>query len=65
MINKRILQEFDLERELEDWLVKFDPQDNVKIVWDQVLDCCRMPLGHEFDMRLRLDDRFNPGASLC
>jgi hypothetical protein len=65
MINKHILREFELERELEKWLVTFDPQDNVKIVWNQVLDCCRMPLDHEFNMRLRLDDRFNPSASLC
>lgn len=65
MISKRVLYEFDLVRELEDWLVKFDPQNNIKIVWNQVLDCCRMPLDHEFNMRLRIDDRFNPNASLC
>ena len=65
MISKKVISEFGLATELENWLVKFDPQDRKTVIWDNVLDVCRMPLDHEFNMRLRLDDRFAPDASLC
>ncbi len=65
MNSKRIQSMFGLEQEFENWCVKFDPQDEVHFVFGDVSEVCRMPPFLEFDMRMRLDDRFAPGASLC
>lgn len=68
MNSQRIQREFDLEQEFETWLVKFDPQvfvDKRPVeFWSYPLEISRMPSYTEYEMRLRLDDRFNKGAFL-
>lgn len=68
MNNQHIQKEFNLEQEFETWLVKFDPQTFIDKrpfeFWSYPLEVSRMPSYTEFEMRLRLDDRFNKNASL-
>jgi hypothetical protein len=68
MNNSNIQKAFGLEQEFETWLVKFDPQTFIdkrpSEFWSYPLEVSRMPSNTEFEMRLRLDDRFNKNASL-
>jgi hypothetical protein len=64
-MNNRIVQnEFGLTTEFEQWCIKFDPQDKPKIVLEDVTSICRFPSFLEFDLRIRLDDRFVKDACL-